>query len=74
MLWPPTRPNRPNRTARPHQPHGPTARPARPRSYPRLLIENRIYCSRVFRKLHVEVAVRQDGLQVLHVVLCPRYR
>ncbi|KAF8066305.1 pcyA [Scenedesmus sp. PABB004] len=41
--------------------------------YPRLLIENRVYSSRVFRKLHLEVAHRQDGLQVLHMVLFPRY-
>lgn len=41
--------------------------------YPRLFIENRIYCSRVFRKLHLEVACRQDGLQVLHMVMYPRY-
>lgn len=41
--------------------------------YPRLLVENRLYCSRVFRKLHLEVAVRQDGLHVLHVVMYPRY-
>uniref|UniRef100_A0A383VNQ6 Phycocyanobilin:ferredoxin oxidoreductase n=1 Tax=Tetradesmus obliquus TaxID=3088 RepID=A0A383VNQ6_TETOB len=41
--------------------------------YPRLLIENRVYSSRVFRKLHLEVAQRQDGLQVLHMVLFPRY-
>lgn len=32
--------------------------------WPRLMLENRIYCSRVFRKLHVEVGFRQDGLQV----------
>jgi phycocyanobilin:ferredoxin oxidoreductase len=37
-----------------------------------LLIENRVYSSRVFRKLHLEVAHRQDGLQVLHMVLFPR--
>ncbi len=42
--------------------------------YPRLTLENRVYCSRVFRKLHVEVGIRQDGLQVLHVVLYPRYK
>lgn len=30
----------------------------------RLLIENRVYESRVFRKLHLEAAVRSDGLQV----------
>lgn len=41
--------------------------------YPRLLLENRIYSSRVFRKLHLEVGLRQDGLQVLHAVLYPRY-
>jgi hypothetical protein len=40
--------------------------------YPRLQVENRVYCSRAFRKLHLEVAVRQDGLEVLHVVLYPR--
>lgn len=32
--------------------------------YPRLLIENRAYRNRVFRKLHMELAHRQDGLQV----------
>lgn len=32
--------------------------------YPRLLIENRAYKNRVFRKLHMELAHRQDGLQV----------
>lgn len=31
-------------------------------------VENRVYQSRAFRKLHLEVAVRQDGLQVL--LLC----
>jgi hypothetical protein len=36
------------------------------------MIENRVYSSRVFRKLHLELARRQDGLQVLHVVLFPR--
>ena len=40
--------------------------------YPRLLIENRVYSSRVFRKLHLELAVRQDGLQFLHLVFYPR--
>jgi hypothetical protein len=40
--------------------------------YPRLQVENRVYCSRVFRKLHLEVATRQDGLDVLHMVLFPR--
>ena len=42
-------------------------------TYPRLQIENRIYCSRVFRKLHLEIATRQDGLHVLHAVFYPRY-
>ncbi|MEW5300657.1 MAG: hypothetical protein WDW36_003571 [Sanguina aurantia] len=41
--------------------------------YPRLQLENRIYCSRVFRKLHVEVGARQDGLHVMHIILYPRY-
>ena len=27
-------------------------------------IENRAYFSRAFRKLHIEVAARQDGLEV----------
>lgn len=40
--------------------------------WPRLLVENRAYSSRVFRKLHLEVAVRQDGLEVLHCVWYPR--
>jgi phycocyanobilin:ferredoxin oxidoreductase len=40
--------------------------------YPRLQVENRTYWSRAFRKLHIEVAVRQDGLQVFHCVMYPR--
>lgn len=40
--------------------------------YPRLELENRAYCSRAFRKLHIEVAARQDGLQVFHCVMYPR--
>ena len=32
--------------------------------WPRLLLENRCYQSDVFRKLHMELAVRQDGLEV----------
>ncbi|EIE26217.1 ferredoxin-dependent bilin reductase [Coccomyxa subellipsoidea C-169] len=39
--------------------------------YPRLLIENRAYATKAFRKLHLELAHRQDGLQVLHCVLYP---
>lgn len=44
----------------------------KPRPILPLQVENRVYCSRVFRKLHLEVAVRQDGLEVLHMVLYPR--
>jgi phycocyanobilin:ferredoxin oxidoreductase len=40
--------------------------------YPRLQVENRAYCSRAFRKLHLELARRQDGLNVLHAVFYPR--
>lgn len=40
--------------------------------YPRLQLENRAYSSRAFRKLHIEVATRQDGLQVFHCVMFPR--
>lgn len=32
--------------------------------WPRLQIENRCYQSRVFRKLNIELAHRQDGLEV----------
>jgi phycocyanobilin:ferredoxin oxidoreductase len=38
----------------------------------RLRIENRAYASPAFRKLHLEAAVRDDGLAVLHCVLYPR--
>jgi len=41
-------------------------------AYPRMQIENRVYESFCFRKLHLEVAVKQDGLQVLHCVMYPR--
>ena len=40
--------------------------------WPRLQVENRAYSSHAFRKLHLEVAVRQDGLQVVHCVMYPR--
>lgn len=40
--------------------------------WPRLRLENRAYSSHAFRKLHLEVAVRQDGLQVVHCVMYPR--
>lgn len=33
-------------------------------SWPVLRLENRVYSSRVFRKLHMELGTRQDGLQV----------
>lgn len=33
-------------------------------AYPRMMIENRCYSTRVFRKIHFEVAWQQDGLQV----------
>ena len=32
--------------------------------WPALRLENRVYSSRVFRKLHMELGTRQDGLQV----------
>ena len=38
----------------------------------RLVVENRVYSSRAFRKIHLELALRGDGLQVLHCVLFPR--
>ena len=38
----------------------------------RLRLENRAYSSPAFRKLHLEAAVRDDGLAVLHCVLYPR--
>lgn len=41
-------------------------------AWPRLEVENRAYRSYAFRKLHLEVAVRQDGLQVVHCVMYPR--
>lgn len=41
-------------------------------AWPRMQIENRVYESFCFRKLHIEVAVQQDGLQVLHCVMFPR--
>lgn len=40
--------------------------------WPRLQVENRAYASYAFRKLHLELAVRQDGLHVLHCVMYPR--
>mmetsp|Transcript_46502 Transcript_46502/g.116296 ORF Transcript_46502/g.116296 Transcript_46502/m.116296 type:complete len:495 (+) Transcript_46502:432-1916(+) len=39
--------------------------------YPRFTIENRVYYSNVFRKIHMELAVRQDGMQVFHFVMYP---
>jgi phycocyanobilin:ferredoxin oxidoreductase len=40
--------------------------------YPRFQVENRLYKSRVFRKIHIELAARQDGLQIFHLVLFPK--
>ncbi len=31
--------------------------------YPRMQLENRCYCSRVFRRLHMELVHRQDSIQ-----------
>lgn len=43
--------------------------------WPRLQIENRCYQSEEFRKLHLEVAHRQDGLEVGQYLLPPnQYR
>jgi phycocyanobilin:ferredoxin oxidoreductase len=39
--------------------------------YPRFTIENRVYHSAVFRKIHMELAVRQDGMQIFHFVMYP---
>ena len=39
--------------------------------WPRLQVENRVYTSAAFRKLHVELAARSDGLCVLHCVMYP---
>ncbi|CAG9464871.1 unnamed protein product [Pedinophyceae sp. YPF-701] len=39
--------------------------------YPRFVVENRFYQSASFRKLHIEAAWRQDGLQVAHIVHYP---
>lgn len=46
-------------------------RPGEP-GFPRLIVENRVYQTRVFRSLHLELAVRQDGLQIVHCVMWPR--
>ncbi|KAK9796624.1 hypothetical protein WJX73_002588 [Symbiochloris irregularis] len=40
--------------------------------WPRLQMENRCYSTRAFRKMHLELAHRQDDLQVLHAVIFPR--
>jgi hypothetical protein len=39
---------------------------------PRLQLENRIYSTRVLRKIHIEMMVRQDGLHALHLMVYPR--
>ena len=38
---------------------------------PRFTLENRLYTSDVFRRLHLELATGEKGLQVLHVVMYP---
>jgi phycocyanobilin:ferredoxin oxidoreductase len=40
--------------------------------FPRLQLENRAYSTTPFRKMHLEVAARGDGLSVLHAVVYPR--
>ncbi|KAL6781439.1 PCYA1 [Auxenochlorella protothecoides x Auxenochlorella symbiontica] len=40
--------------------------------YPRLMLENRAYQTRVFRKVHLEVGIRQDNIQILHCTMYPR--
>jgi phycocyanobilin:ferredoxin oxidoreductase len=40
--------------------------------HPRMQIENRVYSSRTFSKIHLELCRRQDGLQVFHCVMYPR--
>jgi phycocyanobilin:ferredoxin oxidoreductase len=42
--------------------------------YPRFQIENRVYVSRVFRKIHMELASRQDGIQSFRLIMYPRIR
>lgn len=37
-----------------------------------LALENRVYEADAFRKMHLEAAVRDDGLQVVHCVAFPR--
>ena len=41
-------------------------------SFPRLFLENRAYYSRVFRMIHFEAVVLQNGMQVLRLVMWPR--
>ena len=41
---------------------------------PRLQVENCAYQSKRFRDLHLELACREDGLEVLHCVMYPRAR
>merc|ERR1711959_368622 len=40
--------------------------------HPRLQIENRVYRSRVFRKIHIGTAIKEDGQQVIHLFMYPR--
>jgi len=50
--------------------HSPSKRNNQDR--PRLQIENRIYTSRVFRKIHIGVAVKENGHQVINFIMYPR--
>jgi len=52
----------------------PEARALGPDTGPRLLVENVKYQSAKFRDIHMELASREDGLEVLHVVVYPRVR
>jgi len=50
-----------------------TPNPTSGASFPRLQIENRLYAARPFRKIHIGLFIRQDGLQVLQTVIYPQY-
>eukprot|EP01025_Chloroclados_australasicus_P058676 TRINITY_DN7392_c0_g1_i3.p1 TRINITY_DN7392_c0_g1~~TRINITY_DN7392_c0_g1_i3.p1 ORF type:complete len:313 (-),score=11.76 TRINITY_DN7392_c0_g1_i3:577-1515(-) len=41
------------------------------KQFPRMLIENRFYYSSTFRKIHIEVAYRQDSIWILHFMMYP---
>ena len=56
----------------PGGPAPPVGKP--PQKGPRLQVENCAYQSKRFRDLHLELACREDGLEVLHCVMYPRAR